>query len=118
MNLNDAEAAYIRRFAYEVWHRLEGPDTIREKCAGHYWDLADLATVSGIQHEVIRAAEEADNREEPPPIVPFPWATLGDLHLRAEALRDSRPVQLLEAQREDPSHHFAIGLPRSSDFNR
>ena len=92
MTLNDAEAASIRRFCYEVWHRLEGPDTIREKCAGHSCDLADLATVSGIQHEVIRAAEEADNQEEPPPVVPFPWASLDELHSRAEDHRVLSPV--------------------------
>ena len=28
MTLNDAEAAYIRRFCYEVWHRLEGPEVL------------------------------------------------------------------------------------------
>jgi hypothetical protein len=88
MILDDAETAYLRRFCYEVWHRLEGPDTIREKCSGYYWDLADLATVSGIQRDVIRAAEEADNQEEPPPVVPFPWASFEALHSRAEGLRN------------------------------
>ena len=92
MILNDVEAAYIRRFCYEVWHRLEGPGTIRERCSGHYWDLADLATVSGIQHEVIRAAEEADNQEESPPEVPFPWASLDALRSRAEQFRNLVPV--------------------------
>ena len=92
MSLNDAEAAYIRRFCYEVWHRLEGPDTIRERCAGHYWDLADLATGSGIQLEVIRAAEDSDNQEEPPPEVPFPWASLDVLRCRAEELRNLVPI--------------------------
>jgi hypothetical protein len=88
MTLNDAEAAFIRRFCYEIWHQLEGPDTIRERCSGYYWDLADLATISGIQREVIRAAEEAENREVPPPEVPFPWASLDELRDRAESLRN------------------------------
>ncbi len=92
MSLNDAEAAYIHRFCHEVWHRLEGPDTIRERCPGHYWDLADLATVSGIQHEVIRAAQESDNQEEGPPEAPFPWASLDALRARAEEFRNLVPV--------------------------
>jgi hypothetical protein len=92
MILDDAEAAYVRRFCYEVWHRFEGPDTIRERCSGHYWDLADLARVSGIQHEVIRAAEESDNQEEPPPEASFPWPSLDALRSRAEEFRKLVPV--------------------------
>ncbi len=83
MILNEQEAAYVRRFCYEVWHRLDGPDTTIHRCQGHYYDLAALATISGIQYEVIRAAEEAGGREEVPPVVRFPWESLDALGDRA-----------------------------------
>lgn len=89
MSLNDQEAAYVRRFCYEVWHRLSGPETTIHRCPGHYYDLAALATVSGIQYEVIRAAEEAENQEPPPPVVPFPWDSLDALGDRARELQSA-----------------------------
>ncbi len=85
--LTKPEMAFIRRFCFEVWHQIKGPDTIRERYEGCYWDLADLATVSGIQYEVIRAAELAGNQEAPPPTVPFPWDSLDALHDRAQVIR-------------------------------
>lgn len=83
MNLNEREAAYVRRFCYEVWHRLDGPETTIHQCPGHYYDLAALATASGIQYEVIRAAEESGDREAVPPVVAFPWESLDALGDRA-----------------------------------
>lgn len=89
MSLTEQEAAYVRRFCYEVWHRMNGPETTINQCPGHYYDLAALATVSGIQYEVIRAAEERDDQEPPPAVVPFPWESLDALGERAKELQAS-----------------------------
>ena len=85
MNLSEQETAYIRRFCFEVWERIDGPDTTIGQCPGHYYDLADLATVTGIQYEIIGAAETGNLQE--PPIVPFPWQSLDHLHQRAQELQ-------------------------------
>ncbi len=82
MILTDPQAAYVRRFCYEVWHRMNGPDTTINQCPGHYYDLAALATLSGIQYEVIQAAEESGDQEPPPPAVPFPWESLDAMRER------------------------------------
>lgn len=92
MSLTEQEAAYVRRFCYEVWHRVNGPETTISQCPGHYYDLAALATVSGIQYEVMQAAEENENREPPPPAVPFPWKSLDALGARARELQASPAV--------------------------
>lgn len=92
MILTEQEAAYVRRFCYEVWHRIDGPDTTINQCPGHYYHLADLATWSGIQYEVIQAAEESGDQESPPPVVPFPWESLDALGARVKALQPSQLV--------------------------
>jgi hypothetical protein len=79
MILTEQEVAYVRRFCYEVWHRIDGPDTTINQCRGHYYDLADLATWSGIRYEVIKAAEESGDQEPLPRWFPsrgslwMPW---------------------------------------------
>jgi hypothetical protein len=89
MILSEQEAAYVRRFCYEVWHRIDGPDTTINQCPGHYYDLAALATLSGIQYEVIQAAEESGDQETPPPQVPFPWESLDTLGERVRGFQPS-----------------------------
>jgi hypothetical protein len=89
MNLTQQEAAYVRRFCYEVWHRMNGPETTINQCPGHYYDLAALATVSGIQYEVIQAAEAQGDQESPPAMVPFPWESLDALEERVKEFQPS-----------------------------
>jgi hypothetical protein len=92
MILTDQEAAYVRRFCFEVWHRIDGPDTTINQCSGHYYDLAALATLSGIQYEVIQAAEESGDQEPPPPVVPFPWDSVDALQDRVKELQHTSLV--------------------------
>jgi hypothetical protein len=85
MRLTDAETAYLRRFCFEVWYRLDGPGSTVDECKGHYYDLADLATPT-IQREVgedIQFEPDYTQKEADYPKVPFPWESLEALHLRA-----------------------------------
>ena len=85
MKLTDAEAAYLRRFCFEVWYGLDGPGSTIDECKGHYYDLADLATPT-IQREVgedIQLESDYTRKEANYPRVPFPWESPEALHRRA-----------------------------------
>jgi len=90
MNLTEPEISYLRRFCWEVFHRENGPDTTINRCPGHYNDLADLAATTDLAREIMQAADEMDYQDTPPPVVPFPWASLDALRDRAEAIRNVR----------------------------
>jgi hypothetical protein len=93
MNLTEAEIAYIKRFEFETWYNLDGPDGVRAECramvsqpqrTSYLSDLADLATPS-LQYQVIRDVQfESDHTklERKYPKGPFPWASLEALHQR------------------------------------
>jgi hypothetical protein len=88
MNLKEPEIAYLRRFCWEVFHQANGPETTSNRCPCHYNDLADLAATTNLAQEIVQAAYDTDYQDTPPPVVPFPWASLEALHFRAEALRN------------------------------
>ena len=94
MNLTDAEIAYLKRFEFETWYRLDGePVSIFAECramaphlkrASYLGDMADLATPS-IQYQVLRDVQfEPDYTKliDKYPKVPFPWESLEALHRR------------------------------------
>jgi hypothetical protein len=81
--LSPAEAAYVRRFCYEVATRQFGPGSIFDHCRLHSRDLETLAAATAIQYDVLEAS---DAGQEPPPMVPFPWESFEDLHSRVQEL--------------------------------
>jgi hypothetical protein len=93
MNLTEAEVAYLRRFEFETWYRLDGPDSVRAECramapdlkrASYLGDMADLATPC-VQYQVLRDVQFEPNYtrlEHKYPKVPFPWESLETLHQR------------------------------------
>jgi hypothetical protein len=93
MNLSEAEIAYLKRFEFETWYRIDGPGSVRDECramvphlerASYLGDMADLATPS-IQYQVLRDVQfEPDHTklEAKYPKVPFPWESLEALHRR------------------------------------
>jgi len=90
MDLTEPEISYLRRFCWEVFHQENGPDTTINQCPGHNNDLADLAATTNLTQEIIQAAYDSDYKDTPPPVVPFPWASLDALHRRAAAIRNVR----------------------------
>jgi hypothetical protein len=98
MNLTEAEIAYLKRFEFETWYRLDGPDSVRAECramapdltkAGYLADMADLATPS-IQYQVLRDVQFEDDYtklEAQYLKVPFPWESLEALHQRVLELQ-------------------------------
>jgi hypothetical protein len=112
MNLTEAEIAYLKRFEFETWYRLDGaPGSIFAECramaphrarADYLGDMADLATPS-IQYQVLRDVQfEPDHSklEHKYPRVPFPWVSLEALHQRVLEL--------------DPLSLPTIGVPIST----
>jgi hypothetical protein len=97
MNLTEAEIAYLKRFEFETWYRLDGPDSVRAECraiapdlkkASYLADMAELATPS-IQYQVLRDVQFEDDYTkllDRYPKVPFPWESLEALHQRVVEL--------------------------------
>ena len=93
MNLTEAEIAYLRRFEFETWFNINGPDSVRAECAAlagnphrfsYLSDLADLATPF-IQFQVLGDVQfETDPGKfmDNYPKVAFPWKSLEALHSR------------------------------------
>jgi hypothetical protein len=82
--LSPAEAAYIRRFCYEVATRQFGPGSIFDYCRYQSQDLEILATETDIQYDVL---EEVAEGREPPSAVPFPWDSFEHLHQRVQEVQ-------------------------------
>ena len=53
--LSPAEAAYVRRFCYEVATRQFGPGSIFDYCRYHSQDLEVLATETDLQYDILEA---------------------------------------------------------------
>jgi hypothetical protein len=72
MKLTPQELAYLDRFCYEVGHFLHGEGSVFQQCPGHYQDLGALTNFA--PPEVL--ARWISQERQPPPTVPFPWASL------------------------------------------
>jgi hypothetical protein len=79
--LTPAEAAYVRRFCYEVATNQFSPGSVFDRCRDHCRDLEILAAETEIQYDIL---EEVQAGWDPPPEAPFPWSSYEDLHRRAE----------------------------------
>jgi hypothetical protein len=80
LTLTEREAAYVRRYCYEVVNSQFGPGTIFDYCRDHCRDLETLATETNIQGEILD--DHVNGRSGPEP-APFPWMSFEDLHRRA-----------------------------------
>jgi len=94
MNLTEAEIAYLKRFEFETWYRLDNkPDSVFAECramapqlerASYLGDLADLATPS-LEFQVLRDVQFEDDytkQLDKYPKVTFPWESLEALRRR------------------------------------
>jgi hypothetical protein len=88
LRLTDNEAAYVRRFCYEVASNQFGPGSIFDRCGNHCHDLEILAAETNIQGD---ALEDYLDHKAAPPMVEFPWQSFEALHHRAEELRGLVP---------------------------
>jgi hypothetical protein len=101
IKLSDSEAAFVRRFCWERRHNVEDPDSSFRRYQRNHSDLANLATVTGIERENIQAAGGC---EPAPPVVRFPWESPAELHSRAQLLSEASEFQLSTAERNFLSH--------------
>jgi hypothetical protein len=83
-SLTEREAAYVRRYCYEVISSQFGPGTIFDHCRDHCRDLEILAMETNIQGEIL---DDNVNDRPGPDSVPFPWESFEELHHRAEEFR-------------------------------
>jgi hypothetical protein len=87
MKFTKEEAAYLRRFCWDVFHDADGPGTTIYECRGHFNDLNDLAKVSGVAPAIVETACAMDLHDAPPPAARFPWRSLEHLHQRAQEVQ-------------------------------
>ncbi len=114
MNLTEAEAVYLRRFEFETWFNLDGPDSVYAEChamaphltrASYLGDMALLATPS-IQYEVLGDVQfETDYTKlvHKYPKTPFPWESLEALHQRVLELDPLSQPRDREAKLPEPT---------------
>lgn len=99
ISLTAAEMAYVRRFVYEALYKFEAPGSTDIQRippnSSAYYDISALSTPS-IQLDVIDdisgcmdPAVKANNY----PKAAFPWASLDELHARADAWRIEHDIE-------------------------
>jgi hypothetical protein len=101
IKLCDSEAAFVRRFCWEICYGLKGSDSTVHRYQSSYSDLSDLATVTGIEREILEASGKS---ESVPPVVCFPWKSPELLRSRAQILNEASEFQLTPAERNFLSH--------------
>lgn len=81
--LSDDEAAYVRRYCYEVASNQFGPGSIFAHCGNHCRALEIMAAETNIQGD---ALEDFLDHKPAPPAAAFPWQSFEAFHARAKEL--------------------------------
>jgi len=105
--LSLSEAAYVRRYCYEVATNYlnYGLGSIFDYCRDHSLSLEIMAVATDIQYEVLDGVH-TDNKVYPE--VPFPWQSLDQMDQRAAEFREAFPTKLdyLQKSKDERLHTY------------